>query len=521
MADDRIDVPGSAREPFAGALARGDAPPDEAVTVTIVVRPRATQPSAPDAAVTLSRADFAQRYGADPDDLAAVEQFARDAGLTIVETSAARRSVRVSGTVRAMNAAFGTRLYHVESNGAQMRVRTGALSVPSTMGGIIVGVHGLDTRPQARAHFRRLAAPQAAATSFTPPQLAALYGFPAAANGAGQTIALIELGGGYNASDLTTYFSGLGITPPTVIAVGVDGGANTPAGNPDSADGEVLLDIEVAGALAPAATIVVYFAPNTDAGFLDAITTAIHDTTHAPTIVSISWGGAESTYTQQSLTNYDAALAEAATLGVTVTVAAGDDGSTDGETDGAQHVDFPASSPHVLACGGTTLIAAGSTIASETVWNDGASGGATGGGISDVFALPSWQASANVPPSVNAGAHVGRGLPDVCADADPQSGYDVVVDGERTVFGGTSAVAPLWAGLIARLNQLRGKPLGFINPTLYANPSALRDITSGNNGAYSARAGWDACTGLGSPNGAALQTALKEGASSSESGARG
>jgi kumamolisin len=508
MADDRIDVPGSTREPFAGALARGDASPDESVSVTIVVRPRATPPPAGDAAVVISREEFAQRYGADPDDVAAVEQFARDAGLTVVETSAARRSVRVSGTVRAMNAAFGTRLYHAEANGSLMRVRTGSLSVPSAMGGIIVGVHGLDTRPQARSHFRRLAAPRAKAASFTPPQLATLYGFPAAADGAGQTIALIELGGGYKTSDLTTYFSGLGIAPPTVVAVGVDGGANTPAGNPDSADGEVLLDIEVAGALAPAATIVVYFAPNTDAGFLDAITTAIHDTTHAPTIVSISWGSAESTYTQQSLTNYDAALAEAATLGVTVTVAAGDDGSTDGETDGAQHVDFPASSPHVLACGGTTLIAAGTTIASETVWNDGASGGATGGGISDVFALPAWQANAKVPPSANAGAHVGRGLPDVCADADPQSGYDVVVDGESTVFGGTSAVAPLWAGLIARLNQLRGKPLGFINPTLYANPSALRDITSGNNGAYSAHAGWDACTGLGSPNGEALQTAL-------------
>jgi kumamolisin len=508
MADDRIDLAGSTREPFPGALARGDSSPDEMVAVTIVVRPRASPPAA-GTANALSREDFAQRYGADPADLAAVEDFARDAGLTIVETSVARRSVRVTGTVRAMNAAFGTRLYAAESNGTPMRVRTGALSVPAAMGGVIVGVHGLDTRPQARAHFRRLAAPQAAATSFTPPQLATLYGFPAAADGAGQTIALIELGGGYKASDLTTYFSGLGIAPPTVIAVGVDGGANTPAGNPDSADGEVLLDIEVAGALAPAATIVVYFAPNTDAGFLDAITTAIHDTTHAPTVVSISWGGAESTYTQQSLTNYDAALAEAAMLGVTVTVAAGDDGSTDGETDGAQHVDFPASSPHVLACGGTTLLASGTTIASETVWNDGASGGATGGGISDVFALPAWQANAGVPPSVNAGAHVGRGLPDVCADADPQSGYDVIVDGQSTVFGGTSAVAPLWAGLIARLNQLRGKPLGFINPTLYANPSALRDITSGNNGAYSARAGWDACSGLGSPNGAALETALK------------
>jgi kumamolisin len=390
-----------------------------------------------------------------------------------------------------------------------MRVRTGSLTIPSALAGVIVGVHGLDTRPQASAHFRAVRQANAATAAFTPPQLATLYDFPSAANGAGQTIALIELGGGYTAADLDTFFGGLGIATPSVTAVGVDGASNTPAGDPNSADGEVLLDIEVAGALAPAAKIVVYFAPNTDAGFLDAITTAIHDTTHAPTIVSISWGGAESTWTQQSLTNYDAALADAATLGVTVTVAAGDNGSTDGVTDGKSHVDFPASSPHVLACGGTSLTASGTTIGAETVWNDGASGGATGGGISDTFALPAWQTNAHVPPSANAGGHIGRGLPDVAGDADPQTGYSVVVDGQKSVFGGTSAVAPLWAGLIARLNELNGKPLGFINPALYANPSALRDITSGTNGAYTAGAGWDACTGLGSPNGASLATALK------------
>ena len=269
-----------------------------------------------------------------------------------------------------------------------------------------------------------------------------------------------------------------------------------------------MLDIEVAGAVAPGARIVVYFAPNTDQGFLDAITTAIHDTTNAPTIVSISWGGAESTWTQQSLTNYDQALGEAAALGVTVMVASGDSGSSDGVSDGKAHVDFPASSPNVLACGGTSVRASGTTIASETVWNDGASGGSTGGGISDVFPLPSWQANAGIPPSANAGGRVGRGVPDVAGDADPETGYAIVVDGQNEIFGGTSAVAPLWAGLVALLNQHRGTSLGFVNPELYAHPSALHDITSGTNGAYTAKAGWDACTGLGSPNGTALEAAL-------------
>jgi kumamolisin len=149
------------------------------------------------------------------------------------------------------------------------------------------------------------------------------------------------------------------------------------------------------------------------------------------------------------------------------------------------------------------------TIGSEVVWNDGTSGGATGGGISDAFDLPAWQTNAHVPPSANAGGRVGRGVPDVAANADPQTGYTTYVDGSSGVIGGTSAVAPLFAALFARLNQQAPKPLGFVNATLYANPTAFNDITSGNNGAYAAGPGWDACTGLGSPKGSALATVFK------------
>jgi kumamolisin len=274
----------------------------------------------------------------------------------------------------------------------------------------------------------------------------------------------------------------------------------------------VVLDIEVAGAVAPGAQIAVYFCKNTDAGFLQAITTAIHDAVRNPSVVSISWGGPESSWTAQALTSYDQALQAAGTLGVTVCVAAGDNGSSDGVNDGLAHVDFPASSPNVLGCGGTRLIGSGTTITSETVWNDGAQGGATGGGISDFFPPPAWQASANLPPSVNPGAKPGRGVPDVAGNADPLTGYQVRVDGQNTVVGGTSAVAPLWAGLIALLNQSLGKPVGFLNSWLYSTgvstPGALHDITTGNNGAYQARVGWDACTGLGSSDGVKLQGAL-------------
>jgi kumamolisin len=233
-----------------------------------------------------------------------------------------------------------------------------------------------------------------------------------------------------------------------------------------------------------------------------------------PAAVSISWGGPESSWTAQSMSALDQAIADGVALGVTVTVAAGDNGSTDGVTDGQQHVDFPASSPHALACGGTSLQANPATdaITSETVWNDGSSGGATGGGVSVQFALPAWQASAGVPATPSGGS--GRGVPDVAGNADPATGYQVLVDGQQTTIGGTSAVAPLWAALTSRLAQATGAGLGLVQSAIYAGvapgaPEAgLRDITQGNNGAYSAGPGWDACTGLGVPDGTTLVTLL-------------
>jgi kumamolisin len=203
------------------------------------------------------------------------------------------------------------------------------------------------------------------------------------------------------------------------------------------------------------------------------------------------------------MTALDAACQSAAALGITITVAAGDNGSTDGLT--GNNVDFPASSPHVLACGGTSLDANGSTIISEVVWNDLAEGdGATGGGVSNFFPLPSWQANSNVP--VSSSGTGGRGVPDVAGDADPETGYTIRVDGETAVIGGTSAVAPLWAGLVAVANQQLGTQVGFIQPAIYAAnaASAFNDITSGNNGAFSAGPGWDACSGLGSPKASRL-----------------
>ena len=272
-----------------------------------------------------------------------------------------------------------------------------------------------------------------------------------------------------------------------------------------------MLDIEVAAGVAPGVRLAVYFSPNTDQGFIDALSTAVHDTTNSPSAISISWGGPESTWTTQAMDEMAQALAAAAALGVTVTVAAGDNGSTDGVGDGRQHVDFPASAPYALACGGTRLdLGPGGAWRGEVVWDDLPSGGATGGGVSAVFPLPSWQAGAGVPPSANPGGGTGRGVPDVAGVADPDTGYAVRVDGEDLVVGGTSAVAPLWAAIAAMLSHLLGAPVGFLQPLLYSAGAraAFHDVTSGDNPAYHAGPGWDPCTGLGSPEfGALLQAA--------------
>jgi kumamolisin len=503
---ERIVVRGSRRPPLANSVAIGLPDPLEWITVTLILR-RAKELPATANPEPITHEEYARLYGARPEDIPAVEQFAAENDLTMGEIDMVRRTVVVAGTVANMNEAFGTQLRLYQSPDGIFRTRTGEIYLPVDLAPVVTAVFGLDDRPQASTHFRRLAdrvGPRAVGdTSYTPDAIAKLYNFPAG-NGAGQTVAIIELGGGYRIADLTTYFKTLGIPLPSVTAVSVDGAQNVPAGDPNSADGEVLLDIEVVGAIAPAAKIVVYFGPNTDQGFLDAITTAVHDSVRKPSVVSISWGGPESSWTAQALTSFDQAFQEAAVLGVTVCCASGDDGSADGVTDGVAHVDFPASSPNVLACGGTRLESSGAKVTKEVVWNAGAGKGATGGGTSETFPLPAYQAKAKVPVSVNKSKFKGRGVPDVSGDADPATGYKVYVDGRDAVYGGTSAVSPLWAALIAIVNQQTGKPAGRLNNALYAASStaqALRDITSGNNGAYKAGAGWDACTGLGSPNG--------------------
>jgi kumamolisin len=349
---------------------------------------------------------------------------------------------------------------------------------------------------------------------FSVVELARIYDFPTQLDGQGQTIGLIELGGGYRDSDLTTYFARTKQPKPPVTWVSVDGAKNAPTGDVNGADAEVTFNIEVVGAVAPRAHIVVYFAPNTNSGFLDAIRQAIADTQDHPSVLSLSWGSPESTWTAQASTAMNDALAEAGQHGITVVAAAGDNGATDGVRDGHTHVDFPASSPWVLACGGTQIVDARGTLRSEVVWNDG-QGGSTGGGVSSLFPRPAWQAAVNVPPRFSGGA--GRGIPDVVANASPRSGYQAYVSGQWVLLGGTAGTAPFWAGLVALLNQGLGHNLGYLNPVLYTKigpAGVLRAVTQGNNSfadvqGYSAGAQWSAASGWGSPDGARLLAALK------------
>jgi kumamolisin len=552
MTSGHVPLSGSDRQPLPGARWVAAADPDEQLTVTVYVRrdpgagelpdPVAQALVPPTRRVVLDDDAFAQQYGAASVDLDKVRTFAAAHGLNVVAVNPAARSVRLAGTVAAMSDAFHVDLGRYEyARGRSYRGREGAVNVPRELDGIVEAVLGLDNRPL--GHSRRVPAahaaipltPEAAApaglppNTYLPPQLGSLYDYPAGTDGTGQTVAILAFNdpqskGGYNRTSVDTYFTQvLGQKAPEITDVVVLGPGNLPGDDGQAGEqsgdssGEIMLDIQVVGGLAPGAKIVMYFTEFTEQGWTDAINAIVTDTAHKPTIVSCSYGNPEdatgSAWTRMAITRVDATFAAAAAKGITICCASGDDGSRDQASDSRAHADFPASSPHVLGVGGTKLLASGSTITSETVWDE-PNGGATGGGISALFPVPSWQAGAHVPKSANRPHRRGRGVPDVSADADPNTGVVIItLDGQHlSVIGGTSAAAPQWAALLARINQALGAPVGFVNPLLYTklNPArALRDITSGSNGAYKSGPGWDANTGWGSPGGTTLLDAFR------------
>ena len=543
---------GSLRAERKGSRRVGPADPAEKVLVSVYVRRKPGAPPLPDQAFWvatppgkrkfLSREEFAALHGAAPEDLQAVVDFAQSHGLDVVETNAARRVVQVSGTVAQVSEAFAVTLHRYEWQGESYRGREGYIHLPNNLADIVEGVFGLDTRKMARRHD----GPAGSAT-LTPPQVAGLYNFPTT-GASGETIAILEfaapdtfgtIGGGYKTADIHTFFSGLGLADPTLIAVGVDGATNNPTGDAGGPDGEIALDIEVAGSVAPGAKLAVYFAPiGTEQDWADIVTTAVNDATNKPSVISTSWGWTELQadaptgdpaspwpfeWSQALMNKMSTTLQEAASLGVTVFFSSGDNGSDCQQGDGHAHVIYPSSDPWVTSCGGTVITNVSGSSFNENTWQDSAftTPGATGGGVSENFDLPAWQVGFGIPPSINAGHHVGRGVPDIAGNASFYSGYNIVVDGSTNQTGGTSAVAPLYAGLIAIINKSLGEPVGYLNPTLYAlaaDPGVtglFRDIndgvSNGFNGApgYTSGPGWDACTGLGVVNGQNLLSCLQ------------
>jgi kumamolisin len=504
---------------------------------------------------------FEETYGADPGELAAVEHFAREHELVILGTDRAKRVVKLSGTIAQISRAFHVDLAHYAREGSYCRGHEGPVHVPAELSGIVEGVFGLDNWRILRPHIQASVEGSEKHLEegiFYPTEVADFYRFPPDLDGKGQCVGILEFGGGFDGPTLKRYFEEHLKRPmPAVSWVPVDAGENRPGVNPE-VDAEVMLDIQMAGAVAPGSRIVVYFtpalshgpgAPSSSKCFIDALNTAINDRENRPSVISISWGGPELQMSTAEMMQYNNLVVQAGMKGITVCVSSGDNGSSFGVAEGAAGwvavTDYPASSPGVLACGGTKIVVRNGRITEEVVWNNLAdimviekdgrkiyrNCGATGGGVSVSNDLPFYQKPADVPGAAMR-RHVivdeqgkqkvvpctGRGVPDVAANACPESGYKILrnCQSRTSLAAGTSAVAPLWAALVARVNQGLGARVGFLNPKLYElqlkrKAEIFRPITSGTNGAYTAAAGqkWNACTGLGVPDGRTLFEAMR------------
>jgi len=528
-------VLGSERRPLPGAVATASTNANAVIEVTVKIKRKNALPDMNGRPKdVLTRRQLEEQYGADPDSINTVVKEFAALGLKAVDTNAGTRTVRLRGTVAAMERAFQVKLFNYAHVDGNYRGRVGPVSVPTNLAGIVTAVFGLDNRRVARRRRQRttqtVPSHMSSVTSswYVPSELATHYNFPPG-DGGGQTVGLLEFGGGYFASDLAQFCQMANIAaPPTVTPISVDG---TPTNATDGAEGEVMLDVEVIAGVCPKANIAVYFAQWTEQGWLAALDAAVHDQTNDPGVLSVSWGNAEDTdiWTGQAMTEVNQTLQEAAMIGMTVCIAAGDDGSSDAVTDGHAHVDFPSASPYVLAVGGTTIPAKGQAQP-DIVWKEGDglrsdNGGSTGGGVSAVFPRPDWQSAISVKP-VNPGEKPGRCVPDLAANADwTASPYLLVVDGNAQPNGGTSAASPLVAGLLTLINASRApqkKRVGYLTPVLYqtvpngnstVGAAACTDVVSGENntaqvGGFSAGPGYDAVSGWGTPNGAQLAQVL-------------
>jgi len=535
-----VILPGSKRGKDPNAVKVGEVDPKERIEVTIgLAGPKLP---GPDEYVgqTLSPEEFSEKYGTVKGDADRVAKSLKKFGLKVEGVSLESRSMRVSGTAAQMEAAFKPNMVVMRSaKQGEYRGRTGALMIPEEIKGLVTGVFGLDQRRMARRKGRAaLAAHPSHAIALaaqTPTDLEQRYNFPPG-DGAGQSIAIAEFGGGYFADDTKAYCTKFSRPVPAVTAIAVDAPAFTlpqilalpPARRKEelAASVEVMMDVESIAGLCPNASISVYFSSFDQRGWVDLLDQVI---AARPVTLSVSWGLAEDDpgWSSNAVQAINDRLNAARLLGITTCISSGDDGSGDQIDDGAAHTDFPSCSPSVLSVGGTMLKRSGTTV-KEVVWWETPGrrtmngGGSTGGGVSTAFNRPAWQTVSVT--SLNSGSIDGRIMPDVAALAGPPL-YDLVFAGSPQPNGGTSASAPLWAALIARINAKlpAGKQQRFLTPLLYKNggngqpvgKATSRDITSGNNASfpqpgagYKAGSGFDAVTGWGVPDGVKLLNAL-------------
>jgi kumamolisin len=559
MTDQPFEIPGSARRLDTDGLkalnadqveGQIDLSEDIQVTVLLPADPEAADPPYP-----TTRDALRESRRPRPADVQRVIGFANDNGLEVVDADRPPRMVVLHGTVGNFTKAFGTdvdlwdepwpqpseQINPQQQSQPRLPFRkrlNKPLTVPAALSAAVQGVFGIDDRKEARmqmhvaprdALMQMHVAPRDALMQMhnrlqglpapVPPdsanqpepgttlrELAGLYEFPdPGLTGDGQTIAILSLGGRLGPDKVAQY---------EVKEVVVDGALPEPHPVLDE-DAEVALDVYIIAALAPSARIVIYYAENTSQGVLNGLAQAIYSDDYQASIICITWGMYEESWTVQAMRAIDELLADAKALGITVCCASGDMKSSDGAPDRSPHVDFPASSPHVLSCGGTMLKRNPEGQDSlEVVWDESETFG-SGGGESTYFGKPDWQRNRCDDPEL--GNLTMRGVPDVASFADPSRGFSISVGGQEVLVGGTSAAAPLWAGLIACINEKLGKSVGYLNPLLYLAVSrdAFLDIMEGNNitdasnPKWNAKNGWDACTGLGRPRGDVLLQELQ------------
>ncbi|MGA9945120.1 MAG: S53 family peptidase [Candidatus Cybelea sp.] len=501
----RVLIQGTQRQVWPGASPVAETM-DGAVWLTAWLRPRrggeldvakaqALGATLPSKRTYADRAALIQATDADPADVNLLRRYCGGHGIEIVAQH--WRSVVLSGPIHKFVENFGATagIYQLDDK-RRFRHRSGGLYAPAEIAAILRGPFGIHQWPRSHA----VGVLHSDVTPLSAAEIAGRYSFPDG-DGTGITVGVLQMRGVFNAGDFAKCMQAQGVAAKTPVVKRVDNAELTHQIK-TMKDVESAIDTQIVGALAPGAQIVVYATPDDERGVLDAIRSAIFDDEHRPSVLSISFGFPEHLWTPIALTILDELFTAAALLGVTIFCASGDRGAEVDE-DGKAHVLAPAASPFAHACGGTA-IPSGAESSAESGWNQ------SGGGFSEFFNTPSWQSTVAAEASAY---HVaaGRGVPDVAAQVTP--GYAVFFDGSQLAMGGTSAAAPMWAALAARLNQRLGKPLGFFAPLLYGRPAnaLLRDVLAGGNDRYSCTAGWNPCTGLGVPIGDAIEKALRSG----------